>query len=76
MITPTLCRAARVLLGWKQEELATRSEVGVAAIRRFESGKTSPRRITLKALQAAFEEAGIEFIFRDGRAVGVQLRNP
>ena len=75
MITPTLCRAARVLLGWKQDDLAKRSEVGVAAIRRFEGGKTTPHRTTLKALQTAFEEAGIEFLTRNGDPVGLQFRD-
>ena len=75
MITPTLCRAARVLLGWKQDDLAKRSEVGVAAIRRFEGGKTTPHRTTLKALQTTFEDAGIEFLTRDGEPVGLQFRD-
>ena len=74
MITPTLCRAARVLLGWKQDDLAKHSEVGVAAIRRFEGGKTTPHRTTLKALQTTFEKAGIEFLGADGGGPGVRLR--
>ena len=74
MITPTLCRAARVLLGWRQEKLAELSDVGLTAIRRFETGKTtSPHRTTLKALQTTFEEAGIAFIIEDGKGVGVKL---
>ena len=75
MITPTLCRAARVLLGWRQEELAERSEVGVTTVRQFEGGKTTPHRTTLNAFQSTFEDAGVEFITRDGEAVGVQFRN-
>ena len=74
MITPTLCRAARVLLGWKQDDLAERSDVGLSAIRQFEGGKTtSPHRTTLKALQTTFEDAGIAFIIEDGKGVGVKL---
>ena len=76
MITPTLCRAARVLLGWRQEKLAELSDVGLTAIRRFETGKTtSPHRTTLKALQTTFEDAGIEFLTRDGDPVGLQFRD-
>ena len=76
MITPTLCRAARVLLGWKQDDLAERSDVGLSAIRQFEGGKTtSPHRTTLKALQTTFEDAGIEFLTRDGKPVGLQFRD-
>ena len=73
MMTPNLCRAARHLLGWKQEDLAEHSEVGLTAIRRFESGKTAnPHRTTLKALKNAFEDAGIEFI--DEGSGGVWLK--
>ena len=73
MITPTLSRAARVLLGWRQEELAKRSEVSLTAIRQFEGNKTAtPHRTTLKALQQAFEDAGVEFI--DDNGIGVKLK--
>ena len=76
MITPNLCRAARHLLGWKQEDLAERSDLAVNTIRQFEGGKTSaPHRTTLKTIQASFESAGVEFITRDGKFVGVQFRN-
>ena len=75
MITPTLCRAARVLLDWRQEVLAERSEVSLTAIRRFERGKTAtPHRTTLKALQSALEDAGIEFIEENGGGPGLRLR--
>ena len=74
MITPNLCRAARHLLGWKQEDLARRSDLAVNTIRQFESGKTStPHRTTLKTIQTTFEAAGLEFITRDGEPVGVQI---
>ena len=72
MMTPNLCRAARHLLGWKQDALSERSEVSLAAIRRFETSKTSPHRATLKALKTAFEDAGIEFIDDDG--IGLKLK--
>lgn len=66
MITPNLCRAARVLLGWKQVDLAERSDVGINTIRVFEAGKSKPRKGTLRLLELAFEEAGVEFIAEDG----------
>lgn len=44
-------------------------------IRQFEGGKTAtPHRTTLKTLQAAFEDAGIEFLVRDERLVGLQFK--
>ena len=63
MITPAQCRAARALLKWKQEDLAQRADVGVSTIRTYEVEKTTPHRSTLKAIQAAFEAAGIEFLY-------------
>ena len=72
MITSAQCRAARALLDWKQVELAEHSDVGITAIRTFERNKTSPHRITLKALKETFEKAGIEFI--DDGGLGVKLK--
>lgn len=66
MITAAQCRAARALLKWKQEELARRADVGVSTIRTYEVEKTTPHRSTLKAIQAAFEAAGIEFLYEGG----------
>ena len=72
MITPEQCRGARGLLKWTQEDLAKRSEVSVISIRKFEGGKTSPRKSTLKVFRLTFENAGIEFI--DDNGIGVKLR--
>ena len=74
MLTPNLCRAARHLIGWKQEDLAEKSELAVNTIRMFEGGKTKPHKSTLKLLRETFEAAGVEFLIRDGRGVGLQLR--
>ena len=73
MITAAQCRAARTLLKWNQQELADRSEVGANTIKKFETEAVSPRKSTLKALKATFEEAGVAFIDRD-EGVGVMLR--
>ena len=72
MITPAQCRAARGLLSWTQEDLAKKSSVGLNTIRKFEGGKTSPHRTTLKVLKETFEKAGIEFI--DNNGLGVKLK--
>ena len=74
MITPAQCRAARALLDWKQIELANHSDVGITAIRTFERGKTSPHKITLKALKETFETAGVEFIDKNGGGPGLRLK--
>jgi DNA-binding XRE family transcriptional regulator len=68
-------RAARALLGWRQEDLSRASGVGTATIQRIEK---SHRPITgyvstLVRIQAAFEQAGIQFI-ADDETGGVGLR--
>lgn len=61
-MTPAQCRAARALLEWSQEALAEETEVSVAALRNFERSRSALARNNAKAVQAAFERAGIEFI--------------
>ena len=62
MITAAQCRAARGLLKWTQPDLAGRSDVGLNTIKKFETEATAPHKSTLKALKAAMEAAGIEFL--------------
>ena len=73
-MTPAQTRAARGLLRWSQDDLATKAEVSVVAIRTFEGEKSSPRRSTLRALRFAFEAAGIEFLDGDGVRVQQAVR--
>ena len=76
MIEPAQIRAARALLGWRQEDLSKASGVGTATVRRIESANSSATSYvsTLARIQAAFETAGILFIDDDGSAgVGVRL---
>ena len=80
-ITPETCRAARGLLGWSQDELAQRAQVGLNTIRNFETRARSPRtgepvrlmRANLAALQSAMEAAGVQFTAEPDR-IGVALR--
>ena len=66
-------RAARALLGWSQDALAEASDVTKKTIADIERGvTTSPQSRTAKALRAAFEAAGIEFLDNNG----VRLRDP
>jgi transcriptional regulator with XRE-family HTH domain len=74
MISATQCRAARGLLKWNQEDLATAAEVAIVSIRQFEGEKTAPHRATLAAIQRAFEAAGVVFIPENGGGPGVRLR--
>ena len=57
--------AANVLcgwLGWPQQELAKRAGVGLSTIRQFESGIRKPIANKLRAMERAFEEAGVKLI--------------
>jgi transcriptional regulator with XRE-family HTH domain len=78
MIFATEIRAARALLGWSQFELAKAASVGVATVRRIESGGPNEVRgaaETVWKIQRALEKAGIEFISADEKSgPGVRLR--
>ena len=72
-------RAARALLDWSQDQLAEKSGVGVATVRRLEgqSGKLRTYSETLWKLQTALEEAGVIFIPEAvGLGPGVRLATP
>jgi len=75
MLEAAQIRAARALLGWRQEDLSKASGVGTATIQRIEK---SDRAITgyvstLVRIQTAFEEAGVQFI-DDDELGGLGLR--
>jgi transcriptional regulator with XRE-family HTH domain len=76
MITSSQCRAARGLLDWSQQELATRAGVGIVTIRQLEGDSQRPRRSTAAVVRAAFEAAGVDFIEENGGGSGVRLRKP
>jgi ribosome-binding protein aMBF1 (putative translation factor) len=67
-------RAARGLVGWSQQELADKAEVGRATIADFEAGKRVPYATTLQRLQETLTVAGVEFIPENGGGAGVRLR--
>lgn len=71
-ISPSQCRAARGLLNISQRELAEAAEVSLSAIQDFETEARQPRAATLKAIQAALEAAGVEFIPLNGGGEGVR----
>lgn len=75
MITSDQIRAARALLRWSSADLAERSGVGSATIKRMESmrGVPSGHVKTLLALKSALEAAGVEFLGSPDNAPGVCL---
>ncbi|MGH8500109.1 MAG: helix-turn-helix domain-containing protein [Methylococcales bacterium] len=60
-MTPEQLRAARNWLGWTQQELATRSKVGLSTIKDFESGKRQPIANNVSAIKSALEAVGMRF---------------
>jgi transcriptional regulator with XRE-family HTH domain len=71
-LSPTQCRAARALLNWSQEDLVRASGITKKTIADFERGATTPRQQTLAQISAAFEAAGVEFLY--GSRPGVRLK--
>jgi len=76
LITGRQLRAARVLLGWAQIELAKRSRVAIGTIRRMESfsGEIGSRTSTLSLVMAALEKAGIQFLNDESPGVRIKKR--
>ncbi len=69
-ITIRQLRAARALLGWTQQELASRANVSPSTIADFERGKRSPVPNNLEAMKSALENGGIAFL-SGGAVTGV-----
>jgi transcriptional regulator with XRE-family HTH domain len=69
-------KAARALLGWSQEQLASAAHVSVPTIKRLEAqeGPLGGRTDTGDKIEAALEKAGIEFIDENGGGPGVRLK--
>ena len=67
MLRSAQIRAARALLGWRQEDLSKASGVGTATIYRIEKSDEAITGYasTLIKIQAALEQAGIAFIEND-----------
>ena len=72
-ISSAQCRAARALVGWSQDKLATESKVAKATIANFEANRRAPYDRTLSDLRDTLEAAGIEFIPENGGGAGVRL---
>src|SRR5436309_14612134 len=69
-------KAARALLDWSQQQLATAAEVSLPTIKRLEAqdGPLGGRSDTGRKIQSALEKAGAEFIGENGGGPGVRLR--
>ena len=75
-IVPVQCRAARALLGWSQDDLATAAKVSRATLAGFENEARCPLPRVLADIRQALEAAGVAIIAQNGGGLGVRLRNP
>jgi hypothetical protein len=77
-LTSAQIRAARALVRWNADDLARRSSLSVATIRRAElvEDQTSMTAANDIAVRKALEAAGVEFIDENGGGPGVRLRKP
>ena len=63
MISSRQIKSARMLLGWKGQDLADKSGVGITTLRRYEAqdGIPNANKFVLKAIKSCLEEAGVVF---------------
>jgi len=76
MISSKQIKAARALLGWKGQDLADKSGVGVTTLRRYETQEGIPNAnaSVIKAIKDCLEGAGIVFSGDPLLDPGVKLR--
>jgi predicted transcriptional regulator len=69
-------KAARALLAWSQEQLASAADVSIPTIKRLEAqdGPLGGRSETGNNIRRALESAGVEFIEENGGGLGVRLK--
>ena len=77
MFTPDQLRAARALLNWSQDDLASAAEVAVMMIKNYERRLSDPRLSSMTKLKQTLEKAGIEFIdATDTAGAGIRWSSP
>jgi transcriptional regulator with XRE-family HTH domain len=74
LITPDQCRAARGLLGWSQQLLASRAQVARKTVADFEMRQVTPFERTLRDIVRAFDAAGVELIAEQEGVCGPGVR--
>jgi transcriptional regulator with XRE-family HTH domain len=69
-------KAARALVGWSQQDLASAANISLPTIKRLEAqdGLLGGRDETGSKIRLSLENAGIEFIDENGGGPGVRLK--
>ena len=75
MISSRQIKSARMLLGWKGQDLADNSGVGITTLRRYEAqdGIPSANKFVINAIKACLEDEGIVFSGDPVKSPGVSL---
>jgi len=75
MISSRQIKAARALLGWKGQDLADKSGVGITTLRRYETqdGVPNANKFVIKAIKGCLEGEGIVFSGDPIESPGVSL---
>jgi DNA-binding XRE family transcriptional regulator len=76
MISAAQCRAARALVNWTQDDLATNAQVARATIADFERLERDPVRNNMFSIVSAFEASGVIFVQEGDLGAGVRLKQP
>jgi hypothetical protein len=76
VITSEQVKAARGLVRWNQQDLATASGISLPAIKRLEQmpGPLAAQSRTVEAIIAAFDSANVKFLAEDNGGHGVRLK--
>jgi len=61
-LTPAQVRAARALLAWSQQDLASNAQVAASTVADFERGQRMPVPNNADAIRSALEDAGVKFM--------------
>ena len=77
MLQNSQIRAARAMLGWRQEDVAKAAKTGLATIARIEQLPDGPAQghvSTIIRIQQALERVGVRFLEDEGDGYGVRLK--
>lgn len=61
-LSPEICKAARALLNWSQQELADHARIATRTLGRFENGDPVVSAAVQRKLRDTFIEAGLVFL--------------
>jgi DNA-binding XRE family transcriptional regulator len=75
MVNAAQLRAARVWLSMSQEEVASEAGLTRQTIVRLEQDTSLAQERTLRDVRKVFEDMGIEFLFADGKGIGLRKRD-